>query len=295
MFNYQFNSMSTTVKIAISYELSNHDLSLIYQLFELIEKTCSRFRSDSELSLLNRQIEKEAIVSSEMFSILTEAEKFFWESNGIFNPGILSALETNGYNQSIEFVRGQNMDLPLDAIGVTSQPFKLNRGRQAVTLHTRIDLGGIAKGWVIDRAAKILEKYGYGFINVGGDMRIFGTLPRPLNIGIEHPMNLSNMISSVQVQEGAIATSTSAKRKWFVNGELKHHLIDTRTGHSSESSIISATITAPTAIESDVWAKIILLIGEKDGPGKVLEKGLGAILINQNCGIWKGGSLHGNV
>lgn len=295
MFTYRFNSMSTNVVIVISHELANDDMESIYQLFELIEMTCSRFRNDSELSLLNAQIDKEIVVSPSMFSILTEAEKVYWESNGFFNPGILSALENNGYRQSIEFVRGQTLEMLSRPVGIQSLPYTLNEVKQTVILNTRIDLGGIAKGWVIDRASQLLEQYGNGFINVGGDIRIFGTLPRPLNIGIEHPMNLAHMISSVHVSGGAIATSTSAKRKWFVDGELKHHLIDPKTGDSSESYILSATVTAPTAVEADVWAKVILLLGVKDGPIKVKEKRLGAVLINQNCQIWRGGDLNGNV
>lgn len=291
MFNYPFNAMSTTVQISINHELFANDLMPIYKLFQLLEDTCSRFREDSELSLLNQQIGKEVMVSSELFSILTEAERFYQETEGIFNPGILSAIVSNGYSKSIESIRGQKIEGTLHPIPAVlpSQPFSLNGSKHTVCLSTKIDLGGIAKGWVIDRAVFLLENMGSGFLNVGGDIRIFGLLPRPLNIGIESPFDPSIMISSIQVLTGAIATSTSMKRRWMVNGEWKHHLIDPRTGSPSESSIVSATVTAPTAIEADVLAKTVLLVGEEKGQNLVRKKGCHAILINKSSTIWRGG------
>jgi thiamine biosynthesis lipoprotein len=291
MYKYQFNSMSTIVQISINYELFANDLMPIYKLFELTENTCSRFLDESELSILNQQIGKAVNVSSEMFSILTEAERFFKETAGIFNPGVLSAIENNGYSKSIEKIRGQEIDIPapLAAIAIHSQPFTLDQKLRVVTLHSKIDLGGIAKGWVIDRAAQFLEKMAFGFINVGGDIRIFGSLPRPLNIGIESPFEETNMISSLLVESGAVATSTSMKRKWLVKGEWRHHLIDTKTGRPSASKIVSATVTAPTALEADVWAKTVLLLGEEKGQKWIIEKGVPAVLINKEGNIWRGG------
>jgi FAD:protein FMN transferase len=79
------------------------------------------------------------------------------------------------------------------------------------------------------------------------------------------------------------------KRKWRVNGEWKHHLIDTRTGKPSDSRIISATVTAPTAVEADVWAKTILLLGEEKSKQWITQKALSGVLINKELDIWKGG------
>ncbi|EKN65998.1 ApbE family lipoprotein [Neobacillus bataviensis LMG 21833] len=291
MFQYQFNSMSTMVQISINHELFANDMMPIYKLFELVENTCSRFRSDSELSILNRQVGKVVTISSELFLILTEANRFYKDTGGIFNTSILTALENSGYAKSIEFIRDRELERPAHstAAAVRSQPYTINEERQTVILHSKIDLGGIAKGWVIDRASQLLAKIGYGFINVGGDIRIFGELPRPLNIGIENPLESLNMISSIQIENGAVATSTSMKRKWLVNGEWRHHLINTRTGRPSESGIVSATVTAPTALEADVWAKTVLLLGEKAGREWCAKKCIRAVLINKDGEIWRGG------
>jgi thiamine biosynthesis lipoprotein len=168
-------------------------------------------------------------------------------------------------------------------------PYQLNEGNQTVVLQTRIDLGGIAKGWVIDRASDLLSTYGFGFINVGGDIRIFGDLPRPLNIGIEDPFEPTKMLSSIQISDGAVATSTSMKRRWKLDGRNKHHLIDAATGEPSASTIISSTVTAKTAVEADVLAKVTLLLGEEGGKSLILRKQNKAVIINEAKEIWRGG------
>ncbi|WP_342042689.1 FAD:protein FMN transferase [Bacillus sp. OTU2372] len=291
MYKYNFNSMSTMVQILINKELFVNDLMPVYKLFASVEDTCSRFKEDSELSKLNQQLEKEVEVSDQFFSILKEALRFYEETNGVFNPGILSAIENSGYTKSIEFIKGQELATPSLTAPVFTKlrPYQLDEDRQTVVLHTGIDLGGIAKGWVVDCAADILSQYGYGFVNVGGDIRIFGRLPRPLNIGIEDPLDSSKMLSSIQVSEGAVATSTSMKRRWKVNGRSKHHLIDATTGEPSASTIISSTVTAPTAVEADVLAKVVLLLGEERGKALLSVKKNPAVIINEAKEIWRGG------
>jgi FAD:protein FMN transferase len=291
MYKYNFNSMSTMVQVSISQEMFANNLMPVYKLFSTIEDTCSRFKEDSELSRLNQQIGKEVEVSNLLFSVLKDALKFYEETNGIFNPGILSAIENSGYSKSIEFIKGQELGVSsLPAPEVSNlEPYLLNEDKQTVILRTSIDLGGIAKGWVIDRAANLLTKLGFGFINVGGDIRIFGSLPRPLNIGIEDPFDQAKMISSIQVTDGAVATSTSMKRRWKMNGTNKHHLIDAASGEPSTSKIISSTVTAPTATEADVLAKVTLLLGEKRGKSWITSKTNQAVIINQAKEIWRRG------
>jgi FAD:protein FMN transferase len=291
MFNYQINSMSTFVKISINRELFANDLMPVCKWFQSVEDSCSRFREDSELSMLNQQVGKEVSISRNLYLILKDADRFYKDTEGIFNPGILSAIENSGYTQSIEYIRGQKVEVYPSSISSTVKdaPFYLNEDRQSVALSYRIDLGGIAKGWVIDRAAEVLEQLGYGFINVGGDIRIFGELPRPLNIGIESPFDPSSMISSIQVWSGALATSTSMKRRWLVNNKWNHHLIDPRTGKPSKSTIVSATVTSPTAVEADVRAKTILLTGEEKALDIIEKMKSKVVLVNNTGAIWRGG------
>lgn len=292
MYNYNFNSMSTMVRISINHELFANDLMPVYKLFTLIEETCSRFKSDSELSRINKQLGKEIKVSNELFIILNEALKFYRETDGVFNPGVLAAMKHSGYSKSIEYIRGCELNIPVNVATLSvplTQPYELNELKRTVILYSGIDLGGIAKGWVIDKAAELLAQHGCGFVNVGGDIRLFGELLRPLNIGIEDPYDSTKMISAIQVSQGALATSATTKRRWQLNGSYKHHLIDSMTGEPSQSTIISATVTAPTAMEADVRAKVTLLLGEEQGKAWISKIGAKAVLINKSKEVWIGG------
>ena len=297
MYKYNFNSMSTMVQISINQEMFANDLMPVYKIFEAVEDTCSRFKEESELSRLNRQVGQEVKASDILFDNLKEALRFYEKTNGVFNPGILEAIETSGYTKSIEYIKGKELGEASHSVPAISKitPYILNEENQTVILNNRIDLGGIAKGWVIDRAADLLSKQGFGFINVGGDIRIFGTLPRPLNIGIEDPIDPSRILSSIQISEGAVATSTSMKRRWKMNGKSQHHLIDTTTGEPSTSTILSSTVTAPTAVEADVLAKVTLLLGEKDGKSWLSSKKIKAVIINEAKEIWRGSESNGDI
>ncbi|WP_416829131.1 FAD:protein FMN transferase [Ectobacillus polymachus] len=289
MNKYSFRAMSTSVELGIVSYLDSEILHQVEIWLEAIENTCSRFRPDSELSQLNKYIGQEREVSFSLFEILQKAEEFYNDTDGMFNPGILTSLEQEGYTKSIEQIRDKEVEThPLSFHEIVPQPpFTLDAAKGTVTLHTRIDLGGIAKGWALDYIAALLEPHADGFINIGGDIRIFGMLPQSLHIDIENPFSKNGFISSIDITEGGLATSTSAKRKWLVGGQYHHHLIDPSTGHCAKSPIISATVTAPTAVEADVWAKVVLLLGEKKGKQWIHRKGIHAVLVNQDGSLWK--------
>lgn len=159
MHKYIFNSMSTTVQISISQELFANDLMPVYKLFSMVEDTCSRFKEDSELSRLNQQIGQEIEVSHPFFLILKDALSYYKETNGVFNPGVLSAMENSGYSKSIELIRGRELGASSHSAEQVRQiqPYQLNEDRQTAILLTRIDLGGIAKGWVVDHGRAIIH------------------------------------------------------------------------------------------------------------------------------------------
>ncbi|MBO9129402.1 FAD:protein FMN transferase [Bacillus sp. 165] len=293
MKKYTFKAMSTVVEIGTLLDLPEDIQCVVKEQLRTLEAACSRFQENSELSSLNKQLGKEMPVSSLLFDILQKAQVFYEETDGLFNPGILRALEYAGYSKSIEYIRGKATDSPSSPPPYPVQmfPYTLNEGLQAVTLHTKIDLGGMAKGWILDEIGTYLETHGNGFVNIGGDIRIFGSLPHALHIGIEHPYLVNTIVDSLTISSGAIATSTSMKRRWLVNGEWKHHLINPLTGQPSDSTLISCTVAAPTAIQADIWAKTILLLGEEQGRKWLQQKKITAVLLNHHNEIWKGETI----
>ena len=133
----------------------------------------------------------------------------------------------------------------------------------------RLDLGGIAKGYAVDRAAGILAAAGPCLVNAGGDLAVRGGA---------WPVALEGTDIVLELTSGAIATSGRDRRTWRRGGSECHHLIDPRTGLPAETGLVKVTVVAPTAVEAEVLAKIAFLGGEVDVP-RVLVRADGSVVL----------------
>lgn len=185
MKTYTFSAMNTNIQLGIERSSRSGEelLEQAQHIFQMVENACSRFLPESELSRLNKQVGQEVALSPLLFSILQQAAESYKETNGLFQPGILSVLEKEGYRQSIEQIRGQEVQALISTpIAVaTKLPYILDDKNITIVAEEKLDLGGIAKGWAVDYAAALLQANANGFINAGGDMRIFGKLANELN------------------------------------------------------------------------------------------------------------------
>lgn len=131
----------------------------------------------------------------------------------------------------------------------------------------RIDLGGIGKGYTVDAASRRLEPLRNFVVNAGGDIFASGSGPDGDGwlVATTDPTSASRNISLVRLYDEAIATSTTATRRWWRGGRQQHHLIDPRTRRPAESGVLSATVTARSATEADVFAKTAFLLGPAQG------------------------------
>jgi thiamine biosynthesis lipoprotein len=126
-----------------------------------------------------------------------------------------------------------------------------------------LDLGGIAKGWTVDRAAEdaLAEGCSWIVVNAGGDLRVAGDAPA-IEVGVEDPLQPEEHLLRLRLSEGGIATSSVAKRSW---GDGLHHLIDPATGAPVSGDVQQVTAWAPTCAEAEIRATTNLLDGS-EGP-----------------------------
>jgi thiamine biosynthesis lipoprotein len=137
----------------------------------------------------------------------------------------------------------------------------------------RIDLGGIAKGYAVDRGIAILQARGvqHAVVTAGGDTRIIGDrFGRPWIVGIRHPDDKSKVITRIPLIDTAMSTSGDYERFFDENGVRYHHIIDPKTGHSA-SKVRSATILGPTAMQTDGLSKTAFVLGA-DEAIKIIER-----------------------
>jgi FAD:protein FMN transferase len=252
MVTRSFEAMGTEVEIlldAAEGERAERALDRAEAEFERLEQSMSRFRPDSELSLLNREAVLEA--SSDFVRVVELALEARDSSGGLFDPTIHDALVAAGYDRPFA-------ELALDGRSEAVQPKRCGGGVSvegstiALAPGTRLDLGGIAKGYAVDVVADQLAPIGPCLVNAGGDLAVReGAWPVGVGDGL-----------TVELTRGAIATSGRDRRSWRRGGETRHHLIDPATGRPAETDLLRVTVVAASAVEAEVLAKVAFLGGE---------------------------------
>jgi FAD:protein FMN transferase len=240
--------------------------------FEDWEQRLSRFRSDSELNRLNRRPGQDVRISPVLELVLRAALQAARQSDGLVNPAVLDALEAAGYVDSFERLRNDAVEDGKTArIGSTQAdlPFHLNLRTHTVRLGTgvRLDLGGIAKGWAADLAARRLRRAGPAVVDAGGDIAVSGPQANgdPWPIGVPDPCDPERQLDLLLLRGGGVATSGRDFRRWLKNGVWQHHLIDPRSGIPAQTDVLSATVVGPSTQAAEMAAKVALISGSAMG------------------------------
>lgn len=276
--SHQFFAMNTTVEVLVFGRTPNLP-HVVERLFREAEQRMSRFLPDSELSRFNAAGAHPVKLSSELFAVLEMALAGAHATGGLFDPTVLNDLITAGYDQSFECLVQPEMhhritllheeEAPKQVRTATYADIRLDPATLQATkpLGLRVDLGGLGKGWTVDRAAEALLGEGPFLVNAGGDLYAHGQPgdPRGWEILIEHPWAPGRWIARLHLDHMALATSTTTKRRWQHNGRIHHHLIDPRTGYPAKTDAASVTVLAPRTALAEIFAKAALLLGAEAG------------------------------
>ena len=273
---YRFRAMNTDITLAAQGNSIHvqEGFELAQQYIEASERRFTRFSEDSELSHLNRSAGTWFHASADMTFVISLAKQYVEQTNGLFNPSILPNLERIGYDRSMDLIRAEEALLPPARFTQSSSLLSLdelliNPDENLIFLPNdmRLDLGGIAKGWIAEQAALILADYSRAcLVDAGGDMFMVG-LPEgedSWQIDLEDPLNPGRSLTSLNVPPGALTTSSVMKRKWMQGKTPRHHLIDPRTGEPAETDWLSVTVIAPHADMAEVFAKALLIAGPQE-------------------------------
>ena len=271
MYTLEFRAMNTSVLLAAEGQgWAQAGLQSARNFIQACEKRFSRFLPESELSHLNRSAGQWIFVSADMLDLLQQSLRFYVETNGLFDPSILPDLKRIGYDRSMDEVRARpGVDAPLASTRIPRPALDeisidLPRGRVQLPPGMELDFGGIAKGWIVEKTASLLGAYtDAGAVNAGGDMFFVGqpTGEADWSVYVEDPRDPAQMLTEIHVASGAVATSSVGKRTWTQGEEKRHHLIDPRTGEPAQSEWLSVTVTAPSLVVAEVYAKALLIGG----------------------------------
>jgi thiamine biosynthesis lipoprotein len=258
--------------------------------FHRLEALLSRFNPASELSRLNAEGTIEA--GDDLLAVVELALEARRRTGGRFDPTVHDALVAAGYDRSFELIAGGTA--ATTAVATPPRPATTAAGVRIrgawidLDPGVRIDLGGIAKGYAVDRAVGLLAPLGPSLVNAGGDLAVSGLPDAGVwPVGVETPLGPLTL----GLGHGALATSGSDRRRWRAGAETRHHLIDPRTGEPSDSDLLRVTVAAPTAVEAEVLAKAFFLAGEHAAAAEADALGVPALLVTADGRARKAGGL----
>ena len=280
----EFHAMGTTISFLLPEERLQQGAEIIYTLFAYWEQTLSRFLAESELSQLNRLAGKPVMVSRLLFSVLNSALEAARSTGGLYDPTLLKQLVQSGYDRSFDVLPAILPDTEtMHPIAPRGQwrDIQLTAGPRLVTLPAgvQLDFGGIAKGMAIDAAMESLLRAGIktALVNAGGDLVVHG-VPQ---IEQQWPIKIRGQAGSwvIPFHHGALATSGIARRHWRQGTQIRHHLLDPRTGLSAHTHLWSVTVAATQCRQADVAAKVVFLLGVEEGSAFLNLHGLAGLLL----------------
>ena len=280
---HEFAAMGGTVEIQLVGG-ALPDAMRLQALFAAHERTMSRFLPDSELSALNRSAPRPFQASPLLFDVVSESVGWACITEGVFDPTVIDVLEAVGYDRPFDLLapsRAAVLERPKTCTG-RWRAIALDYDHEIIDLPAgvRIDLGGIGKGYSVDRAIAALGPGANAIVNASGDLYAAGDGPEGEGwyVGVQDPFDTTGDVAILNVNDRAVATSGSIKRHWTAGDARYHHLIDPRTGGSSAGDLATVTVVAPTATQADVLAKTAFLLGAHEGL-RFVERSVGAAAI----------------
>lgn len=243
-----------------------------YQRITDIENKMSTSIAGSEVYKINENAGQNPIeVSPDTLFVIEEALNYEAITRGAFNIGIGSLIDLWGIGKDWQKVpTQQEIDETLNHIDITQLEIQ---GNQVSIKDPKmmIDLGGIAKGYSVDEAVRVLKESGIenGFVNLGGDVYALGTKPdgTPWMIGIQNPeIGTNTVMARLPISNQSVVSSGDYERYFIQDNVQYHHILDPETGYPTDNRLASVTVVSEKAIDGDVLSTAVFVMG--------LEKGL---------------------
>jgi FAD:protein FMN transferase len=263
-------------------------VSAVMQEFQRLHNMLHAWQP-SELSEMNAAFAKgqSVAVSPELASMLQDATQLSQQSQGLFNPAIGGLVQLWGFH-SDEF-KPAKPDEKKIAEWVAADPqmsdIAVAHGMaQSKNRFVRVDLGGYAKGYALDRAAGLLRKQGIrnALINIGGNILALGRHgDRPWRVGIQHPRN-SGALATLDLHDGEAIGTSGDYQRYFMIGKVRYcHLIDPRSGYPTQGVQAVTILThGPRAgVLSDADSKPLFISGATGWRAAVTRMGLSEAML----------------
>jgi len=245
-------------------------MSELWTMITAFEQRFSRFIASSELSGFNDRAGETISISQQFRALLVTCKELAQETDGLFNPFMLPALQRAGYVGSWprpqEFAAEQDYSQRHSV--TTIDALQIFKTSARIPHDSALDFGGIGKGYLLDMLSDYLQAHGYTnyWLSLGGDIICSGhdIDQHPWSVDVQSATSPDTAIGTITNSQGsrlAIATSGVTKRKGVKDAKQWHHIIDPRSGQPARTDLLTATITAADAVHADVYAKCLVILG----------------------------------
>ena len=244
----------------------------VFAEFDRLENLMSVWRPASDIVRLNTAAGRQAVgVSPEVREVLRIAHQISEMTGGTFDVtfGALADVWKFDHDQDNRIPTAEAIRQRLSLVNYRDVEVNERAGTAFLRRKgMRVHLGGIGKGYAVDRAAAILRRRGFRdfMIQAGGDMYVAGHRgDRPWRLGIHDPRGAADRIfAALDLADGTFSTSGDYERFFIKNGRRYHHIIDLSTGEPARLSR-SVTLVADRAVVADALAKGVFILGPKAG------------------------------
>lgn len=265
--------MGTEVSVTLWHsdpELASQAIAGVMLLMQDIDRSWNPDAQGSELYRVNQLASADPVdISPELAEVMARALYYSQLTGGVFDVSFASVGRFYDYRAGLAPDQKQRREA-LAALNFRS--LTLDKTRPSLQFGhpgMQIDLGGIAKGYAVDRAIEKLQAAGieHASVSAGGDTRLLGDRRgRPWLVGIRNPRNKDDVALILPLQDVAFSTSGDYER-YFIDpdtGERVHHIINPRSG-TSASEVMSASVLGPAGFDTDPLSTTVFVLGVERG------------------------------
>ena len=276
---YFFN---TVVTITL-YDADEALMPEIWDACRRYEKILSKTIEDSDVDRLNRADGSPVTVEPETWSILARAKELSAKTGGAFSVTIAPISALWDFTGGTKRMPSDEERLALLHLIDDSQIELMDHNQVRLPAGMMIDLGGIAKGYIADQIAAMVQPRCAGAIcNFGGNVYVIGSKPdgSAFRVGIRDPQGEEGSIKCVLTVRDTSVVTSGVYERWFeLDGKVYHHILDPQTGLPSESDVAGATIVTGSSMDADALATACVVLGSAESIKLLESMGLPGLLI----------------
>ncbi len=263
--------MGTEVSVYLWHdnnETGQDAVDAVFKEVARIDNLMSTYIEDSEMSAINRDAAKNPVeVSDELFTLILRSLDISVLTRGAFD------ITYDSVGQHYDFREGRRPDEDTISEELPRLDYRLVEPNQAASTirftqtGVRINLGGIGKGYAVERGIDVVRQFGvaHARVTAGGDSRLLGDRRgQPWMVGIQNPRDPTQVAVTIPLENEAISTSGDYERFFEEGGERYHHIIEPATGQPA-GEVRSTTIIGPDAVLTDALSTSVFVMGVDQG------------------------------